>query len=136
MKQLILTALLISTNVFAGALHNFQQIKEAVITGKAIHIAIDFAKCTSQQNFPCMNVGVFTPNAMQVMDNTILTSMTHFTLNNRRFSKKPVYEFLSYKITAENVKLTYRVLDATNYNSLAPKLTLNCRIDSAAKIYY
>jgi hypothetical protein len=138
MKKLILfTSLLISTNVFADELHNFDQIKAAVLTGKTIHIAIDFSKCCPQNKVAeQMSIGIFTPNTLQVTNHTIATSLTHLTLNNPRFPDKPVYEFARYTITADNqVNLMVQVLDATNYTPLTNKFSLNCKIDTDAKIY-
>lgn len=139
MKKLILLAsLLITTNSFADELHNFNEIKAAVIIGKTIHIAIDFSKCAApnKANAQSMNVGIFTPSAIQVANDHIATSLTHFTLNNPGFPDKPIYEFVRYTITGDdNVNLTAHVLDAVNYISLSNRISFNCKIDSGAKIY-
>jgi hypothetical protein len=137
-KFILLASLLITTNSFADELHNFNEIKAAIITGKTIHIAIDFSKCSTSNNTTAqsMEVGVFTPSAIHVANDHIATSLTHFTLNNPSFPEKPIYEFVRYTITGDdNVNLIVHVLDAVNYTSVSDKVSFNCKIGSSAKIY-
>ncbi|STX30036.1 VirK protein [Legionella beliardensis] len=139
MKKLILVAALLSAaNSFADELHNFDEIKAAVITGKTIHIAIDFSKCSTPNKdlTQSMIVGVFTPNAIAVVADYMATSLTHFTLNNPQAPGKPIYEFVRYTITNKNyVNLTTQALDAVNYTPVADSFSFNCEIESGAKIY-
>lgn len=138
MKNLILLAsLLISTNVFCKELHNFDQVKAAIITGKTIHIVLDFSKCSFQnKSAKHLSIGIFNPNAIQIINNNIATSFMHFTLNNPSFPEKPVYEFVRYTITEDNnINLISQVLDAKTYTPMTDKISLNCKIDNGAKIY-
>lgn len=139
MKKLIFLAVLLSTtNSFADELHDFDEIKAAVITGKTIHIAIDFTKCSTPNKKMAQSVfvGVFTPDALMVVNDHVSTSLTHFTLNNPGFLGKPVYEFARYTITYKNdVNLTTQVLDAINYKPLSEVVSFGCKIESGAKIY-
>jgi hypothetical protein len=137
-KLILLTSLLSATNCFANALHNFDEIKTAVITGKTIHIVIDFSKCSmpSKQMTRSVVIGAFTPNAIQIVNDHIATSLTHFTLTNPSFPEKPVYEYIKYTITDKNnVNVTHQVLDAANYTSLSNISSFNCKIESGAQIY-
>ena len=139
MKKLVLISFLfIATNSFAGELHNFSEIKSAVTTGKSIHIATDFVKCSTSKKEALLSahVGVFTPNEIQVIDTHIATSFMHFTLNNPSFPDVPVYEFVRYTITDDNnLNLSYQALDARNYAPLTKKASFNCKIDMGVKIY-
>jgi hypothetical protein len=137
-KLFLLASLLLTSTSFANELHHYNDVKAAVITGKTIHIAVDLSSCiaSSKEMAQSTSIGVFTPNAIQVNNNHIATSLTHFTLNNPNFPGKPVYEFVRYTITEDNnVNLTDQVLDAVNYAPLSPKISFNCKIDTSAKIY-
>lgn len=138
MKKLILFAsLLIATNGIADKLHHFNDIKTAAMTGKAIHITINFSKCSaSNKTIPQNeNVAVFTPNTIMITDR-IATGFNHFTLNNPTFPGRPVYEFVRYTITDDdNVNLTSQVLDAVNYSAISDKYSFNCKLGNGAKVY-
>ena len=138
MKKLaLLASLLISTNSIAGELHNFNEVKTAIVTGKTIHIAINFSRCSASNKgmTQSMSIGVFTPNAIAITDH-IATSLTHFTLDNPSFPGKPVYEFVRYTITGDNnVNLTDQVLDAVNYTPISDKVSFNCKLETGAKIF-
>lgn len=128
----------IGANSFAGELHNFAEVKSAVTTGKSIHIATDFAKCSASKKdaLQSTHVAVFTPNEMQVVDTRISSSFMHFTLNNSEFSDTPVYEFVRYTIMDDNnLNVSYQALDARSYSPLREKMTFNCKIDTGVKIY-
>lgn len=130
--------LLMISNCFADELHNYNETKLAVITGKTIHITIDFEKCatTNKKISRSMIVGVFTPNEIQIVNDNIATSFMHFTLNNPAFPGKAVYEFVRYTITGNNdVNLTAQALDATNYKPVSDTISFNCKIESGARIY-
>jgi len=74
MKKSIIIALLItSTPIFAKKLQDYDQIKSAVLNGKAIHIVIDFSLCTSDEKTMPKNTGVCTPNTMQLTRHHIAT---------------------------------------------------------------
>ena len=136
-KLVLLAALLISTNCFSNELHNFEQIKAAVLTGQTIHIVVDFSKCSSSHKAlaESVSIGVFTPNAMQVINDHIVTSLTHFTLDNPSFPGKAIYEFVKYTITDNKINLTSQALDAINYMPLSNKFSFTCAIDESVKIY-
>lgn len=137
-KFILLASLLITTNCFAGVLYNYNKIKAAVISGKAIHIVIDFSKCSSPKNesTQAMSViAVYAPNSLLVMNDHIATSLTHFTLNNPSFPGKPIYEFVRYTISDNNtVNVTEQILDA-NYTPLLHDFSFTCKLNSGAKIY-
>lgn len=141
MRKLVLLSLLfITTNALADELRNFDQVKSAVTTGKSLRIAIDFAKCVMDKNAYSQdksNIAIFTPNEIVIDNNDrIVTSLTHFTLNNSNFPAKPVYQFVRYTLTADNnVNLAYQILDAKNYSILADTVSVDCKISSGAKIY-
>lgn len=137
MKKIIfLITLLASTNSIANELRNFNAIKAAAKTGKNIHIIIDFEKCSSPNNIQISTTAVFTPDAMLIANNRIITSLMHFTLNNPTYPGKPVYEFVKYTIADDNtVQVISQTLDAVNYAPLGNINTFNCSVDSSAQFY-
>lgn len=139
MKKVMLLAslLFISSNSFSDELHNFNEIKASAMTGKPLHIAVDVLKCSpSNASTETFSIASFTPDTLQIMNGSIATSFTHFTLNNPSFLDKPVYEFVRYTMSDDNnLNLIIQVLDAVNYTSLSGKFTLNCKIGSAARFY-
>lgn len=139
-KILLLPLLFIVTNSVADELHNFDQVKSAVMTGKSIRIAIDFSKCSTAKKDATpfkYSIGVFTPNEIIVTnEGNIAASLTHFTLNDTSVPGKPVYQFVRYTITDDNnIDVSSQLLDATNYASISDKSSFNCKIDTSAKIY-
>lgn len=137
-KRSLLFLLLAATNSFADTLHNFSEVKSAIIRGKAIHIITELEKCASSQKETSQVtwVGAFTPNEIQIVDTHIATSFMHFTLNNPRFPDASIYEFVRYKFADDNtLNLSYQVLDAHNYSPLTEKKNFICKIDVGVKIY-
>lgn len=142
-KLFILPFLFIMTEGYAAQLQNFDEVNARVISGKSIRIAIDFLQCTGSTSSPKLemlnqfNIGLFTPNEIVVNNKgQIATSMMHFTLNNPTHPSKSVFEFVRYTLTSDdNVNVIAQVLDATNYTLLGNKITLNCQMNTAAKIY-
>lgn len=137
-KRILLPFLFLATNSFADELHNFAEVKSAIMMGKSIHIVTDFTKCSSSKKeaFQSTLIGVFTPNEIQIVNTHIVTSFMHFTLNNPSFPNVSIYEFVRYNITNDNnLNLSYQALDARNYSPLAEKASFNCKIDDAVKIY-
>lgn len=140
MKKIILLSSLtifIFNTSFADELHHYDQIKNAALTGKTIHITVDFTQCASSNAVTQIdNFGVFTPNAMLVANDHIATSLNHFTINSPSFPNKPVYEFVTYRITTnDEINITAQTLDAVNYAPLNNKTTYNCKLDASAKIF-
>ena len=136
-KMALLSSLILSTTSMAGELPNYNAIKTSVLSGKSIHIVIDFSKCsTSAKNIAdSTSVGIFSPSSIAITDH-IATSLTHFTLNDPSFPARPVYEFVRYVITDDNhVNLTTQVLDAVNYGPISDKISFNCPLETAAKVY-
>ncbi len=136
-KLLVAPFLFFATTSFSGELHNFAEVKSAVITGKQIHIATDFTKCTSSnKNGAYGMVGIYAPTELQALDTRIVTSFMHFTLNNPGFLDKPVYQFVKYTISDDNnLTLSFQVLDARNYSPLSEKKSYVCKLDDGVKIY-
>lgn len=139
-KYVPLVCLFLAANGFAQELHNFDQIKSAITTGKLIRIAVDFSQCSpaNKENFLAKYpFAVFTPNEVVINnDGNIAASLMHFTLNDPNFPAKPVYQFIRYTITADNnVTLSAQVLDAVNYTPITNKFSFNCKIDTGSKIY-
>jgi hypothetical protein len=137
LKTLTLLALLFNTgNSLAQELQSFDAIKTAAITGKPIHIVIDFSKCASPRRPELTSIGVFTPNALHVTQEAIMTSLKHFTLNHPRFPDKPVYEFIRYTLTHNNqVVVTTQVLEAIHYVPVSDQLSFQCEIGAGATFY-
>lgn len=145
MKKFLLLATLLSASIasYADQLHNYNDVKSAVIAGKSVRIAIDFNKCTSPTGAGLANpkhnfsLGVYTPNEM-IIDNQdqVVASLMHFTIRSQTTTKVPVYQFARYTITQNNVVvLTEQVLDAATYKPVTDEFTVNCPIDTAATLY-
>jgi hypothetical protein len=143
MKKILLLAALSSTmiltaNASAGELHNYKEIEAAVLHGRAIHIVVDFTKCTVSKKdmTDAMSSAVFTPNAISVMSDHIATSLKHFTLNDPSYPNQPIYEFVRYTINSDNsLVLSDQALDAVSYAALGDKQTITCTVDTSAKVY-
>lgn len=139
MKKIILCSLLLtSAPGFADTLHNFNDVKAAVMTGKSIHIVVDFTKCGVAANSLTakMGVGIFTPNEISVTDNHIASSLTHFTMSNPAYPGKPVNEHVRYTIMDDNsVSIKSQALAANSYEPLETASTVSCKIDEGVTIY-
>jgi hypothetical protein len=142
MKKIIpLALLLISSISTAGELSYYDDIEKAVMAGKTIHIAINFSKCslsTMAAKFTLaqsVNMAVFTPNVLLIGNNSISTSLLHFTMDNPRF-RIPVYEFIKYKISNDNtVHVNGQVLEVNTRIPLSNLTSAICTIGSGARIY-
>lgn len=135
MKKLAtLATLLISSNCLATELHNFDEVKAAVMAGNAIHITVDFNKCST----PYANMGEFTPDSVMIGDQTVSASLTHFTMNNPdpKYTNKPIYEFVTYTLGNDNnLNLTTQILPAPNFSPASDKFTTTCKLGTAARIF-
>ena len=136
-KIVLISALLLTTNAFGKELSSFEEIKAAAAQGEHIHIAVDFSQCRALQKSPAMNnIGVFTPETLQITQHAIVTSFTHFTLNSPTLPNRPTIEFIKYRIDNRNiVNVTMQTLDATNYARLGETMGWSCPLATAAKIY-
>ncbi|EKD73851.1 MAG: hypothetical protein ACD_45C00172G0003 [uncultured bacterium] len=140
MKKLILLGgFFLTTATFAGQLHNYNDMVSAISSGKPLRFVTNFSQCETNNKKASSSttlIGSFTPNEIGVTDSHIATSLTHFTLNDPFFLGKPVYEFARYTITPDNrMSVTLEILDASTYTSLMDKISFNCQIDIATKIY-
>lgn len=140
MKKLLLLSSLcvLSTAGFAGELNDYEAIKNALTNGQSVRLVTNFAQCTtlSPTVLKTMMVGIFTPNEIGFTDNHIATSMTHFTMNDPFFPNKPVFEFARYTITPDNnISVSLQVLEAPTYIQLMDKISFNCKINEAVKVY-
>jgi len=138
LNKIALLAMLCISPTFASELSDFDEIRSVVLKGNSIHIVTDFAKCEAEfeKAKPLTIKGAFKPDTVMISQDNILSSFTHFTLNNPHFPEKPVYEFVVYQITKENkVNITSQVLDATNYKPLRKKSTFTCKISEGTKIF-
>lgn len=142
MRQLTLitTTLLLATNAFATELGNFNQIKTAATQGNTLHIAIDFSQCRVLQGIAAAavynSIGVYTPQAIQIVQHAIVASFTHFTLNSPGLPNRPTLEFIKYRIDPRDIlTVTSQPLDATNYSRIGEQTTFSCPLSTAAKIY-
>jgi len=136
-KLFLITALFISTHTFADELPNYDAIKTAVLSGKTIHITVNFAKCqTPKQSQNLTNVGIFTPNEIMLLSDEMATSFNHFTMNNPAFPNRAVNEFATYRITSDNtLNLTYQLIDPQNYTILGDKMEVQCALGKGAKVF-
>lgn len=137
-KFFLLTLTLMISNCLAAELKSYNEIKNAAMQGKTLHIVIDFAKCSplNKKRTPTTKIGIYTPNAIQIVNDRIVTSMTHFTRDHPSFPAKPVVEFIKYSVTDNDfVNVSYQVLKAVNYTPLSDQSSFICEIESGAKLY-
>lgn len=139
-KIFILSLLALNTNIFANELINYAEIKSAITEGKSIRIAVDFDKCEltagSFNKLQSFGLGIFSPNEIAIDNGHIAASLLHFTMSDPHMPNKPIYQFLKYIITQDNmINLTTKSLDAVNFTPLSNGFTFNCKINTAAKVY-
>lgn len=131
----LIPALLLGSNVFSAELHNFAEVKAAAAVGKPVHIVIDLMKCASPTPVQTEMLLSLTPTGMVIRGNEIVTSLTHFTLNNPVSPNKGVYEFVRYTISNDNVNLKTDLLDAVTYTKLREQHSFDCKIGSGVRFY-
>jgi hypothetical protein len=139
MKKLIFLSLLAMTSqLHAQELKDYDQIQAHLEKGDVIHIKVDFSQCTSNgvRRLQSAPVAVYTPDAVQIANDNIATSLQHFTLDNPTYPGKAVYEFIRYTFTNDNVlTLTNQTLDATNYSPLGDPMTMVCKLRAGAQVF-
>lgn len=136
-RFLLLFCLLLTNNSFSQRLHNFSQIKSAVISGKPIHIVIILSKCLpskisdSIEIFEAISIS---PTEIAIHNNDITASFSHFMMNV--FPKeKAVYNIHKLTITINNnVDLVTQNVDAVSYKILK-QTYFQCKLDTLAKVY-
>jgi hypothetical protein len=137
-KFILLSSLVLATPSFADQLQSYDEITAALTTGKSIHVVTDFAQCSTANKaaVKTMSMAIFTPNEIGIMSDHVAMSLNHFTINDPYFPGKSVYEFVRYTITPDNnMNVSLQVLDAVTYASLMDKISYNCKINTATKIY-
>lgn len=139
MKRIVLLSLIfLNSHCIANELHNFEQIKSAAMSGKTIHISVDFKQCSSagkDSSAPTV-VGIFTPDKITVTDTQIATAFTHFTLNNPKYPDQPFYEYVRYTINdGNNVYIALQTIYAPNFSLVGKKQLFNCEVGLGAKFY-
>lgn len=141
MKKIsLLCILFVSSTAFAEHLHNYEQIKSAILSGKSIRFVMDLSKCTtSAKNMQQLNYNsAYTPNEIMINNDKgyIAASLLHFTLSDPQFPAKPVYGFVRHTINSDGtIMLSVQTLDAVNYTALSESHTYTCEIDKGANIY-
>jgi len=138
-KLLCFTSLLIASVSFADQLHNYDQIKSAVTEGKLTRIVVDYSKCviTSEQKTIGNHNAIFTPNAMAITnDGGISSYLLYFTMNDPHYPGRGIYQYGKYLISKDNsLLITFSTLNAADFTALDGSVSLNCKIDDAAKIF-
>jgi VirK protein len=138
-KIVYFSTLLLSSTIFAHQLHNYEQIKVAVSEGKLIRIYTDYTKCNMLSN--TIMVGnhdaVYTPNAIAITNEGHITSyLLYFTMNDPHYPTKAVYQYVKYSIASDNyLHLTFNVLNAADYTPLGMNSSMDCKIDTAVKVF-
>lgn len=140
MKKLLLIAgILLSTNVLAGPLTNYDQIKAALISGNYLRMVIDFSNCdvSNNQQHPLIGFGAYTPNETIIdREGNIIASFNHFTKMDYHFPNQPVYQYVRYTIKRnDNATVSIQVLDAKSFKPLTEKVEVNCPIASGLMVY-
>ena len=137
-KIILLSALLLSSNLFAKELQNYDEVKSAVLNGQSIHINVDFTKCATaaRQNAEDLHVASFTPTAIQIARDHIATSLTHFTLGNPHYPDKPIYEFIKYTINQNGILiLNAQALNPLLYTPIGEAMTFTCKVGEGVRIF-
>ncbi len=136
-KSLLLLGILLSTNLYAARIHNYEQLVTAIENGDVIRININFDLCKTKDARIMHGFGSYTPNEMIIdMAGDVNASLTHFTIQNPLTPNHAVYEHVRYAINSSNVvQITTNVLDAATYMAVAKPVTYTCEIDDGAQIY-
>jgi len=143
-KILIFLFIIAATTSFAQEIEidHFVDITHVLHYGYTISILTDFSQCTTpNKNMKSTDIptiiGKFEPNETQIKDDSIASSMLHFTMNNPKYLNQPIYEFVRYSIqNDDSVTVTYQDLNPTNFAALDSITTLNCKLGTAAKVFY
>ncbi len=150
-KMSFLAAMLFTTQSFAGspslmlhkspaALDNYQDVLSAVLDGQDIRLALAVNECTvdgKKVERPMFALGLFTPDAVIVTnDLSIAASMHHFTTNDAHAVGKPVYQFVSYRITPDStMSVSAQVFDAVYHTAISNKVTYQCKLGVSAMVF-
>lgn len=135
-KLLLLLSMLSFSTVYAAPLSSYADVKNAVTSGKNIHIVVDFNQCADRQDADMQITGVFSPKSLLIVNEHIATSSRHFTLNHPRFKDQPVFEYIRYTFN-ENDELVLQAttLDARNQEILKKGHPVRCKIGQGVSVY-
>lgn len=138
-KFICFITIFLTSSSFAEQLHNFEQIKSAVSTGKLIRILVDYEKCATlaMQKMIGNHYAIFSPNAMAIdNDGNIGSYIFYFTLKDPHYPAKAVYQHGNYVFSKDNsLALTFTTLNAADYTQLGTSVTINCKIEDSVKVF-
>jgi|GEM_PF-2053238 len=137
-KLLGLLPALLAFNAHADELMNFAELKSAIQNGQNINIVVFVDQCQPNKNSPdpIAVTGAFRPTAFMIVKDQILASDLHFTRNNPGYKEKSIFEFVTYRFSADNsMVLQVQTLKAANYSPLGKESKLNCSIASSVKLF-
>lgn len=144
MKKIFSTILLcLLGNAYAGEISSYNQITEAVNQGKPVRIVVKFENCeffdkagNALEHMPNIGNSYFAPQEILIDgEGAIRASMMHFTLNDPMVPNQPVYQFLRYTITSDEVvHLVSNSLNAKTYTPMS-ELYINCKLKTDANVF-
>ena len=139
MKKLLWLSALLSTISVAEPLHNYEQIKAAVMEGKYIRLVVNYPKCSAPEGkFKVPNnYAIETPNALAITtEGSIGTYILYFTMYDPQFPLKPVYQYVRYKINKDNtLQMLFADLNAADYAPLGVESSITCKIDDGVTVF-
>lgn len=123
------------SDVFAAALHSYQELTSAMCAGSRFVLLLDLQQCTERPDMP---TGYLTPTAMMLMPETetnsrrVVTSFLHFT---DRLGY-PAYEYIKFTFHSDNtVTVGTRFYDPQNFKSVGIAHTINCLMGKGIEIF-
>lgn len=123
----------------AAQLDSFSAISHAVHAGKPIRIVMTMNQCqlSNGSKVPENTIGFYQPSSIIVLNNKAITaSNLHFTMEDRQAPNQPVYEWVLYKITPNNIlTMQATALSAVNYAPVSKTIHITCQLNKGVKVY-
>lgn len=127
------------TSVSANELNDIDELKSAIQQGNNINIVTLLNECQSSNSnlrIPVKMTGSYRPSSFMIVRDQISASDLHFTRNDPGYPNRSVFEFLTYKFSANNkMILNVQILDAINYYPLGKEHQVTCSVGSSVKLF-
>lgn len=123
------------SSAYSQELVTFQDIANAVDSGKQITFVFHLKKCSSEMPVPSSYIAL-TPNAVMVVnDHRVTASDRHFTLDNPMARGAPTFDFTKFNLDSEGgVSIKTTVLNANTYEKLG-SYQFNCELGAGFKVH-
>ena len=120
-------------------LPSFKILKRASIHGNNIRYTINFQHCenlSTKQHF-LNDIAVYTPNEVLINEQSITSSLDHFTKDNPLFPAQPVLEHIRFLFKNDGyLYLSTEILNPNDYSSMSDVFTVKCKLDKKAVAWH